>query len=67
MEFFKSLAGTVTNLVFQMAEERFDGRIVEAIALSGHRLDHLHLFDVLYVEGVRVMGALVRMDHGIFK
>ncbi len=50
-----------------MSKERFNRRIVDAIATSRHRLNHLQSFDLLDIERVGVVETLVGMNQYVLK
>ncbi len=64
-QLFKRSARPVVEFVFQVPEERLDRRVVDAAAFSGHRLDHLAVPHQFNVSGMRVVEALVGVDHRI--
>jgi len=67
MKLVEGFAILVVHVVFQMSEERFDWCVVDAVAASGHRLNHVQSFDLLDIERVGIVETLVGMDQGILE
>ena len=67
MKFVERPAAFVVHVVLEVSEERFDRRVVDAISTSRHGLNHVQTFDLLDVQRIGVMEALVGMDERVLE
>jgi len=56
----------IVKLVLHVAEERFNGRIVNTASFAGHGLGHMQIFHRFNVLRIRVVEPLIGVDHRSF-